>query len=164
MIWLILIGVAAGVLGGLLGVGGGVLFVPGLVIFLGLDQHQAEATSLLAIVPVALVGAVRQNRYGNVRRDDALLVGMLSITGVAGGVALANTLSGTALRTAFAGLILLIAAQLVRKALREETGHAAGDQPRRRSAGDHQRERAGARVGVIRRARPGRNRRHADKH
>jgi hypothetical protein len=120
MIWLILIGVAAGVLGGLLGVGGGVLFVPGLVIVVGLTQHEAEATSLLAIVPVALVGAVRQNRYGNVRRDDALLVGVLSIAGVAGGVALANALSGTVLRTAFALLILLIAAQLVRKALRDE--------------------------------------------
>jgi uncharacterized membrane protein YfcA len=120
MIWLILIGVAAGVLGGLLGVGGGVLFVPGLVIVVGLTQHEAEATSLLAIVPVALVGAVRQNRYGNVRRDDALLVGVLSVAGVAGGVALANALSGTALRTAFAALILLIAAQLVRKALRDD--------------------------------------------
>jgi hypothetical protein len=129
MIWLILIGVAAGVLGGLLGVGGGVLFVPGLVIVVGLTQHEAEATSLLAIVPVALVGAVRQSRYGNVRRDDALLVGVLSIAGVAGGVALANTLSGTALRTAFAALILLIAAQLVRKALHAETDRAAGDPP-----------------------------------
>jgi len=74
MIWLILIGVAAGVLGGLLGVGGGVLFVPGLVIVLGLTQHEAEATSLLAIVPVAAVGALSQDRYGNVRRGDALLV------------------------------------------------------------------------------------------
>ncbi|HEY2283998.1 MAG TPA: sulfite exporter TauE/SafE family protein [Solirubrobacteraceae bacterium] len=118
MIWLILIGLAAGVLGGLLGVGGGVLFVPGLVIVLGLTQHEAEATSLLAIVPVALVGAMRQDRYGNVRREDALLVGVLSVAGVAGGVALANALSGTVLRTAFAILILLIAAQLVRRALR----------------------------------------------
>ena len=49
----ILVGLAAGVVAGLLGVGGGVLFVPGLVIFMGLSQHQAEATSLLAIVPVA---------------------------------------------------------------------------------------------------------------
>lgn len=139
MIWLILIGVAAGVLGGLLGVGGGVLFVPGLVIVVGLTQHEAEATSLLAIVPVALVGAVRQNRYGNVRRDDALLVGVLSIAGVAGGVALANTLSGAALRTAFAVLILAIAAQLVRKALREETGLATGDPLESTGAGPRER-------------------------
>jgi uncharacterized membrane protein YfcA len=117
VLWAILIGVAAGVIGGLLGVGGGVLFVPGLVIFVGLTQHHAEATSLLAIVPVALVGALRQDRYGNVRRGDALLIGVLSIAGVAGGVALANALSGTTLRAAFAALILLIAGQLVRKAL-----------------------------------------------
>ena len=63
------------------------------------------------------MGAARQNRYGNVRRDDALLIGLLSVAGVAGGVALANTLSGTLLRSAFAALILLIAAQLVRRAL-----------------------------------------------
>jgi hypothetical protein len=117
MIAAIAIGLAAGVLGGLLGVGGGVLFVPGLVLFLSLSQHQAEGTSLLAIVPVGLVGALRHNRYGNVRRDDALLIGVLSIAGCAGGVALANALSGAALRTAFAALILLIAAQLTRRAL-----------------------------------------------
>lgn len=117
MIWLILIGVAAGVLSGLLGVGGGVLFVPGLVIVVGLTQHEAEATSLLAIVPVALVGALSQDRYGNVRRRDALLMGVLSIAGVAGGVALANALSGATLRVAFAALMLLIAGQLVRQAL-----------------------------------------------
>lgn len=129
MIWLVLIGVAAGVLGGLLGVGGGVLFVPGLVIVVGLTQHEAEATSLLAIVPVALVGAVRQNRYGNVRRDDALLVGVLSVAGVAAGVVLANALSGTVLRSAFAVLILAIAAQLVRKALREGRESESPDEP-----------------------------------
>lgn len=119
MIGAIAIGVAAGVVAGLLGVGGGVLFVPGLVIFLGLSQHQAEATSLLAIVPVALVGAFNQDRYGNVRRNDALLLGLLSVAGAAGGVALANLLSGAALRVGFAILILLVAAQLVRNALRQ---------------------------------------------
>jgi hypothetical protein len=113
-----MLGLAAGMLGGLLGLGGGVLFVPGLVIFLGLSQHQAEATSLLAIVPVALIGALTQDRYGNVRRTDALRIGVVSIGGVAGGVALANVLSGAALRTAFALLMLLIAAQLARQTLR----------------------------------------------
>lgn len=118
MIWLILIGVAAGALGGLLGLGGGVLFVPGLVIVIGLSQHRAEATSLLAIVPVGLCGALLQDRYGNVRRGDALLLGIFSVAGVAGGVALANALSGKALRDAFAGLMIVIAAQLVRRTLR----------------------------------------------
>ncbi len=119
MIAAIAIGVCAGIVAGLLGVGGGVLFVPGLVIFLGLGQHQAEATSLLAIVPVAIVGTVKQDGYGNVRRGDALLMGLLSIAGAAAGVALANALSGTMLRVGFALLMLFVAVELVRKARAE---------------------------------------------
>ncbi|HEY4428488.1 MAG TPA: sulfite exporter TauE/SafE family protein [Solirubrobacteraceae bacterium] len=125
MIGAVAIGVAAGIVAGLLGVGGGVLFVPGLVLFLGLGQHEAEATSLLAIVPVAIVGTYRQDRYGNVRREDALLLGILSVVGAAGGVALANALSGAFLRDAFAALILVVAAQLVRRALREGDAEAS---------------------------------------
>jgi uncharacterized membrane protein YfcA len=121
------VGVAAGVVAGLLGVGGGVLFVPGLVILLGLDQHHAEATSLLAIVPVSLVGTLRQERYGNVRRNDALVLGLLSVAGTVGGVALANALSGRVLRDAFAVLMVVIAAQLVRRTVRTAEG------PRRRA-------------------------------
>jgi hypothetical protein len=109
------IGLAGGLLAGLLGVGGGVLFVPGLVLFVSLTQHQAEATSLLAIIPVAVVGTYRQHRYGNVQRGDALLLGVLSLAGAAGGVALANALSGAALRDAFAALTVFIAARLVRR-------------------------------------------------
>ena len=129
MIGAIAIGVVAGVLAGLLGVGGGVLFVPGLVIFLSLGQHQAEATSLLAIIPVAIVGSYRQDRYGNVRRADALLLGLLSLAGAAGGVALANALSGAFLRDAFALLMLIVAAQLVHRTLHGEAQPAAPGDP-----------------------------------
>jgi len=116
----IAIGLAGGIVAGLLGVGGGVLFVPGLVLFLGLGQHQAEATSLLAIVPVAIVGTYRQDRYGNVRRRDALLLGLLSVAGAAGGVALANALSGAVLRDAFACLLVIVAGRLVQTTYRRE--------------------------------------------
>jgi uncharacterized membrane protein YfcA len=126
MIAAIAIGVCAGVVAGLLGVGGGVLFVPGLVIFLGLGQHQAEATSLLAIIPVAIVGTIKQDGYGNVRRHDALLMGLLSIAGAGAGVALANALPGEVLRVGFALLMVLVAIQLVRKALGEEPVHGEG--------------------------------------
>ncbi len=122
MIGAIAIGLAAGIVAGLLGVGGGVLFVPGLVFFLGLGQHEAEATSLLAIVPVAIVGTYRQDRYGNVHRTDAVLLGLLSVAGAAGGVALANALSGALLRDAFAAIMVLAAAQLVRRALKDAGG------------------------------------------
>lgn len=127
MIGEIAIGLCAGIVAGLLGVGGGVLFVPGLVILMGLGQHQAEATSLLAIIPVALVGTIKQDGYGNVRRKDALTMGLLSLVGAAGGVALANALSGEVLRVGFALLMVLVAIQLVRRALGES---GDGDPPR----------------------------------
>ncbi|HEX4806208.1 MAG TPA: TSUP family transporter [Conexibacter sp.] len=115
MIVAALIGVAAGVASGVLGIGGGVLFVPALTIVLGLHQVQAEATSLLAIVPVALVGSWRQRAYGNLRIGDAAVMGGLSIAGVLAGVALANALSERVLRIGFALLLLNMARQLVRR-------------------------------------------------
>lgn len=115
MILAALIGVAAGVASGLLGIGGGILFVPALTILMGLHQVQAEATSLLAIVPVAVVGSVRQRAYGNLRVRDAAIMGVLSIAGVIGGVALANALPERVLRIGFALLLLNMARQLVRR-------------------------------------------------
>jgi uncharacterized membrane protein YfcA len=111
----VLLGGAAGVISGLLGVGGGILFVPALSLVLGLTQVKAEATSLLAIIPVALVGAWRQYGYGNVDVRDGVIVGGLSAVGVVGGVALANALSQRALRLGFAALMLLVAAQFLRR-------------------------------------------------
>jgi uncharacterized membrane protein YfcA len=114
----ILIGFAAGVSSGMLGVGGGIIFVPGLVFVLGLSQLSAESTSLLAIVPVAIVGALRQRGYGNVRVRDALVLGALSPLGVVGGAELANVLPERALELSFAAVQLVFAFGLARRALR----------------------------------------------
>jgi uncharacterized membrane protein YfcA len=113
---LIALGFAAGMAGGLLGVGGGVLFVPALVVFADQSQLGAEATSLVAIVLVSLVGTWRQRGYGNVRLRDGLLVGALSPIGVILGVALANAVSERALELCFAGVQLIFAWQLAKKA------------------------------------------------
>lgn len=113
----ILIAAAGGLAGGLVGVGGGVLFVPALTIFLGLTQVEGEATSLMMIVIVALVGAARQRSYGNVRLRDAAIIGVLSPLGVLIGVAAANALSQRALELSFAALVLFVAFGLVRRAL-----------------------------------------------
>jgi uncharacterized protein len=113
-----IMGFAGGMVGGLLGVGGGVLFVPALAIFLDESQVRAEATSLLAIVPVALVAVWRQLGYGNVRVRDGLVIGGLSPLGVGIGVVVANEISQRALELAFAGLAMVIATQLVIRALR----------------------------------------------
>jgi len=112
------LGFLGGMLGGLVGVGGGVLFVPALVIFLDQTQVKAEATSLMAIVFVAALGAYRQYGYGNVRARDGLVMGGMGVVGVAGGVAIANAVSGRTLELMFAVLCLLIAAQLVRRVLK----------------------------------------------
>jgi uncharacterized protein len=120
MLAAVLIGVVAGLLAGMLGIGGGALFVPALVIVLGLSQVDGEATSLLAIIPVALVGAWRQRRYGNLRLGDAALVGVLAVPGTIGGVALVNALPERAVEIAFALLQLFIAAQLARRAMAAE--------------------------------------------
>ena len=112
-----LIGVVAGAVSGMLGVGGGILFVPALVLVLGLSQVDGEATSLLAILPVAVVGTWRQQRYGNVRLAEGLLMGALAAAGTVGGVALVNVLPAHVTKIAFAVLLLFTAAQMTRRAL-----------------------------------------------
>jgi len=111
------LGLAAGVSAGLLGIGGGILFVPALSIFLDKTQIQAEATSLVAIVPVAVVGCWRQVQFGNVRLSDGLWIGLLSPLGVLAGVVVSNALPQRALEIAFAVLILLVAYRLLRRAI-----------------------------------------------
>jgi uncharacterized protein len=115
----IVLAAAGGLAGGLVGVGGGVLFVPALTIFLGLSQVDAESTSLLMIVLVALVGTARQRSYGNVNLRDAAVVGALSPLGVLVGVVVANEVPQRALELSFAALVLFVACQLVRRALSE---------------------------------------------
>ena len=114
---LIAIGFAGGIVSGMLGVGGGVLFVPGLVLFTDVSTVEAEATSLLAIIPTAVVGAWRQHRYRNVELRAGAWIGVLSVGGVAAGVVLANVLPERALKIGFALVTLFTAYQLVRKAL-----------------------------------------------
>ncbi|HWT92119.1 MAG TPA: sulfite exporter TauE/SafE family protein [Solirubrobacteraceae bacterium] len=112
-----LVGVAAGVVAGMLGVGGGSLFVPALVLFIGLGHLEAEATSLLAIVPTALVGVWRQRAYGNVRVRESALLGGLGVAGGVLGVVVANWVPERALEIGFAALLLFVAFQLARRAL-----------------------------------------------
>jgi uncharacterized protein len=117
---LMLVGLGAGLIAGLFGVGGGIMFVPGLVLFAGLSQLEAEATSLLAVVPVAAVGAWRQHTYGNLRLRAGLLVGVLAIGGSLGGVVLANLVPERGLELGFAALLVFTAYQVVREDPDEE--------------------------------------------
>ena len=116
----VVLGLAAGMLAGMFGVGGGILFVPTLIA-LGLDQHEAIGTSLLAIVPTALVGTWRQARYGNLRWGAAAIIGLAAAASAQGGVVLAQSLSDATLRRLFAGLLVLVAAQIAWQARHRES-------------------------------------------
>jgi uncharacterized protein len=111
------LGFAAGIVAGLFGVGGGILFVPTLLL-LGLSQVEAEATSLLAILPTVAAATWRQVRYGNVAWGPAAVVGVASVAGVQLGAVVALALPEVALRRLFAVLVLGAAAQLAWRARR----------------------------------------------
>ncbi len=128
-----LMGFAGGLVGGLLGVGGGILFVPALTIFQDKPQVEAEATSLLAIVPVALVAVWRQHGYGNLRLREGLLIGALSPLGVGIGVVVANALSERALELAFAALLVVMATRLLWHAARRPPAARPGPEARARA-------------------------------
>jgi len=83
IILLIIVGLAAGVLSGMVGVGGGIIIVPALVIFLGFSQHQAQGTSLgLLLLPVGILAVMNYYNKGYI---DIKVVAIMSIAFVLGG-------------------------------------------------------------------------------
>ena len=114
----IAVGLFTGVLGGLFGVGAGIIFVPALVLLFDLGQVDAEATSLLAILPVVIAGTWRQHGYDNVRWRAAGVIGLTAVVGVELGVLTAKSLPEVTLRRLFAVLVLCVAAQLAWRAHR----------------------------------------------
>jgi len=80
---LVLIGLAAGVLSGLVGVGGGIIVVPALVFFLGFTQQQAQGTSLgLLLLPVGILAVLNYYKQGHI---DIRVIGIMAIAFVVGG-------------------------------------------------------------------------------
>jgi uncharacterized membrane protein YfcA len=106
-------GFVAGVLSGLLGVGGGIVMVPLLVGAVGLRQHEAHATSLAAIVPIAAVGAARFGAAETIDLSLAALLAAGSLVGAPVGARLmARTREGL-LKAMFGGLMVVVALQLL---------------------------------------------------
>lgn len=116
VIEVIAVGFLAGAVSGMFGVGGGVVFVPALVFIFELGQAEAQATSLLAIIPVALIGSWRQNKYGNVDVRDGLAIGFLSLPGAIVAAWIANSIPQKALQTMFVLLAIYIAFRMFRRA------------------------------------------------
>lgn len=106
------VGAAAGAMSGLFGVGGGILIVPGLVILGGMAQRKAHATSLAAIVPIAVAAALGYAIEGAVDWMAALLLTVGAAVGTVAGTRALRRLPERTLRIAFAGFMLLAAALL----------------------------------------------------
>lgn len=111
------VGFLAGTIAGVFGVGGGVVFVPSLVFIFGMTQTDANATSLIAIVPVALVGSYRNYRYGNVVVREALWIGVVALPAALVGGYVANRIPEEALRFLFVGLAVYVGYRMARRAL-----------------------------------------------
>jgi len=107
------IGLAAGFAAGLLGVGGGIVMVPAMVLVLGFDQHVAQGTSLVVIIPAALAGSVTHYRNGRVSLRDAALLAVGGIGGAVVGSISALSVDDTLLRRLFGVFLLVVAAQVV---------------------------------------------------
>lgn len=110
---LIAIGTAAGLFSGLFGVGGGSVVVPLLVLWLGYEAREATGTSLAAIVFIAAFAAALQAAYGNVRVDDALLIGVPAVAGALLGTWLQQRLHTRAIALMFAALLIASAVELI---------------------------------------------------
>ena len=114
-------GFAVGLVSGTAGIGGGILLVPLMVIGFAFSQHVAQGTSLIAVIPTAVVGAVTHDRRGNVDRNAAIWLGLAGATGAAGGALVAVHLPREVLARLFA-LVLLFAAWRMWRSRSETTG------------------------------------------
>ena len=111
---IILVGIAAGILGGLVGVGGGIIIVPALVYFIGFSQKTAQGTSLgLIMLPVGILGVLQYYKQGHV---DFRVVGMLAVGFLAGsyfGSKIALSLPQETVKKIFALLMIIIAVKML---------------------------------------------------
>ena len=113
LLGLVAIGIATGLLAGLLGVGGGVLLVPAVVLFLGFDQHVAQGTSLVVIIPAAVTGTWTHLRAKRLDLRDAALLAAGGIAGAAIGSVFALSMDDALLRRLFAAFLLAIAVRIL---------------------------------------------------
>ncbi len=114
--WMFLTGIAAGVLSGMFGIGGGIVIVPALVMILGLSQHAATATSLIALLlPVGILGVAEYYRAGKISGENilfGLLVALGLFAGAFFGAKIATGMTSELLRKMFAVLIGIVAVRM----------------------------------------------------
>ena len=107
------VGLLVGLLAGLLGIGGGVIVVPALVLLFEVADLTAKGTSLMVVLPTAVVGTLRNMRHGNVDLRGALVTGAGGVASAFGGALLAGVISPRLSMGLFAGFLLLIAVRML---------------------------------------------------
>ena len=111
---LIIIGLLAGILSGLVGVGGGILMIPLLIIFLGLTQHQAQGTALFAMLPpIGILAAINYYKEGFVKWEYAIIIAFTFVIGGYLGSKLSLSLPPQMVRRIFGVIMLLGAIKLI---------------------------------------------------
>jgi hypothetical protein len=114
LLFLILIGMAAGFLGGMVGIGGGVLIVPALVLLLGLSQHKAQGISLAMILfPVGIFGVINYYKKGYVDFKYAGLLAVGFLIGSYAGSKFSLSLPQETVKKVFAVVMILLALKLL---------------------------------------------------
>ena len=114
LIMLLVVGLAAGTLAGLVGVGGGVIIIPALVYFLGFSQKEAQGTSLgILLLPVGILAVINYYKQGFVDMKIVLLVSAAFIIGGFFGSKLALSISQETLRKIFGTLLLVLAIKML---------------------------------------------------
>jgi len=114
IIILVIIGLCAGILGGLVGVGGGIIIVPALVYFLGFSQFKAQGTSLALIMfPVGILGVLQYYKQGHVDFYIVLVLAIGFLIGSFIGSKISLNLPQETIKKSFAVLMLLIAIKML---------------------------------------------------
>lgn len=114
VIILIILGLAAGVLGGLIGVGGGIIIIPGLIFLLGMSQHMAQGTSLAVMLPpIGLLAAYNYYRAGAVDLKYAAIIAAAFLIGGYFGSRIALGIPLDTLKKVFGIFLLLIGLQMI---------------------------------------------------
>tara|TARA_R110002020_G_scaffold17531_1_gene61494 strand:- start:74 stop:442 length:369 start_codon:yes stop_codon:yes gene_type:complete len=114
IIMLIIIGLVAGMLSGVLGVGGGVIMVPLMILLLGFSQHEAQGTSLAVLaVPVTFVAAYTYSDSGYVNWKYAFIMAIFFVVGGYLGSKLAINIDQKILKRIFGAVLLVIAAKMI---------------------------------------------------
>ena len=111
---LLLIGIAAGTLSGMVGVGGGIIIVPALIYFLGFSQKMAQGTSLgILLLPVGLLGVMQFYKEGLINIPVVLVISFAFFFGSYFGSRIALSISQETAKRVFAILMILIAVKML---------------------------------------------------